>query len=146
MEALFVKDITVLQKFFIFCVLVTLLGGCNEDDIPTISLEDFEQEVINVAGTQAFDCGKVEINESPLAVNTCVSDSFIINQSFYSFYIAQGIDSTVAYAISMAANGVVLYWSYDSFDGGKITSIVCKEPSATSELTGAHTDVINCTE
>lgn len=135
-----------LHKFSIFCFLITLLNGCNDDDIPPISLEDFEQEVINVAGIQAIDCGKVGVNESPLAVNTCVSDSFIINQSFYSFYTVQGIDSTVAYAVSMAVNGVVLYWSYDSFDGGKISSIVCKDPSATSEFTGAHTDVFNCTE
>lgn len=47
-----------------------------------------------------------------------VSDSFILNQSFYAFYIAQGIDSNVGRAVSMDVKGVVLYWSYDSFDGG----------------------------
>lgn len=129
-----------------FCFLITLLSGCNEDDIPSISLDNFEEEVINVAGAQAIDCGKVEINESPLTVNTCVSDSFIINQPFYSFYIAQGLDSSVAYAVSMDVNGVVLYWSYDSFDGGQISSRVCKDPSATSEFTGSYNDVFNCTE
>jgi len=136
----------VLNKIYIFCFFVIFLSGCNDDDIAPISLENFKQEVIDVAGTQAIDCGKVEINESPLAVNTCVSDSFIINQSFYSFYIAQGIDSSVAYAVSMDVNGVVLYWSYDSFDGGQISSRVCEEPSATSEFTGSHVDVFNCTE
>ncbi len=135
-----------LYKIDIFCFLFTFLSGCNDDDIPPISLEDFEQEVINVAGTQAIDCGKVEINESPLAVNTCASDSFIINKSFYSFYIEQGIDSSIAYAVSMDVSGVVLYWSYDSFDGGQISSSVCEDPSATSEFTGSHTDVFNCTE
>ena len=135
-----------LHKLFISCTLITLLSGCNDDDIPAITMEDFEQEVINVAGAEAIDCGKVEINEPALAVNTCASDSFIINQSFYSFYIAQGIDSSVAYAVSMDVNGVVLYWSYDSFDGGQISSRVCKDPSATSEFTGSHTDVFNCTE
>ena len=135
-----------LHKFFIICFLFTLLSGCNDDDIPPISLEDFEQEVINVAGTQAIDCGKVDINESSLAVNTCISDSYILNTPFYSFYMVDGVDSTVAYAVTMDVNGVVLYWSYDSFDGGQISSRVCEDPSATSELTGAHTDVFNCTE
>ena len=135
-----------LHKLFISCTLITLLSGCNDDDIPAITMEDFEQEVINVAGAEAIDCGKVEINEPALAVNTCASDSFIINQSFYSFYIAQGIDSSVAYAVSMDVNGVVLYWSYDSFDGGQISSRVCKDPSATSEFTGSHTEVFKCTE
>jgi len=136
----------VLYKTSIFCVLLTLLSGCNDDDYHPISLEDFEQEVINLAGTQAIDCGKVASNESPLAVNTCVSDSFIINKSFYAFYSAQGIDSSLVYAVSMDVNGVLLYWSYDSFDGGHISSSVCENPSATSEFTGFHTDVFHCTE
>jgi len=146
MGALYVKDIIVLYKIFIFCFLFTLLSGCNDDDTPSISLQDFEQEVINAAGAQAIDCGKAENNESALAVNTCASDSFIINQSFYSFYIVQSIDSSIAFAISMDVTGVVLYWSYDSFDGGQISSSVCEDPSATSEFTGSHTDVFNCTE
>lgn len=135
-----------LYKIYIFCFLFTLLSGCNDDDVHPILLEDFEQEVINVAGTQAIDCGKVEINESPLAVNTCASDSFILNKSFYSFYIVKGTDSSVAYAVSMDVSGGVVYWSYDSFDGGQISSSVCQDPSITSEFTGSHTDVFNCTE
>lgn len=135
-----------LYKIYIYCFLFTLLSGCNNDNIPPISLEYFDQEVINVAGTQAINCSTVEINESPLVVNTCASDSFITNQSFYSFYIEQGIDSSVAYAVSMDVNGVVLQWSYNSFDGGKISSSVCEDPSATSEFTGSHTDVFNCTD
>ncbi len=123
-----------------------MLSGCNEDDIPPISLENFEQEVINVAGKQAIDCGKVGINESSLVVNTCISDSYILNTPFYSFYMAKGVDSTLVYAVTMDVNGGVLYWSYDSFNGGQISSRVCKDPSTTSELTGEHTDVFNCTE
>ncbi|MFT5676241.1 MAG: hypothetical protein ACI808_002182 [Paraglaciecola sp.] len=74
-------------------------------------MEGFEQQVINLAGTQAINCGKFDINESSLAVNTCVSESYIINTSFYSFYIVQRIDSSVAYAVSMNVSGVVEYWS-----------------------------------
>lgn len=142
-------------KIYIFCFLITLLSGCNDDnndlitmdeDTGSISMEDFEQEVINLAGTQAIDCGRVEINASSLAVNTCVSDSYILNISFYSFYIVQGIDSSVAYSVTMNASGVVEYWSYDSFGEGNISSSVCENPSATSELTGSHTDLFNCTE
>lgn len=121
------------------------IDSCDFDS-NNIYMEDFEQQVINVAGTQATDCGKVEINGSSLAVNTCVSDSFVINTPFYSFYVVQGIDSSVAYGVSMNVDGIVEYWHYDSFNGGKISSSVCENASATFDLTGSHTDVFNCTE
>lgn len=83
-------------KFIIF-FLFALLSGCNnDDDVPVdvpinafISLEYFEQQVINSVGTEAVGCGKVKINESSFAVNTCVSDSFFIVTPFYAFYIIQ---------------------------------------------------------
>ena len=145
---------SMLHKIYTFCFLFALLSGCNDDDyvpidVPInafISLEDFEQQVINSAGTEAVGCGKVEINESSFAVNTCVSDSFFIVTPFYAFYIIQGIDSRVARAVSMSLSGVVEFWSYDSFGGGEISSIVCNDPSSTFELMGSHTDTFNCAE
>jgi hypothetical protein len=130
----------------VFCFFVIFLSGCKDDNPNPISMEYFEQQVTDEAGTQAIDCGKVDINESSLAVNTCVSDSYILNIPFYSFYIVEGVDSTVAYAVTMSASGVLLYWTYDNYLGGNVSSIVCENPSATSELTGEHTDVFNCTE
>jgi hypothetical protein len=46
----------------------------------------------------------------------------------------------------MDSSGVVMYWSYDSFDDGKISSSICEDPRATFEFTGNHTDVFNCSE
>lgn len=133
-----------INKLFVLGFLVALLSGCNDEDTPPITLESFKQEVINTAGKQSINCGNVEANASPLAVNTCISDSFILNQSFYSFYNEQGIDSTLAYAVTMNEGGVVMFWSYDSFDGGKISAKVCKDPTTTSVLTNSHTEVFNC--
>lgn len=144
-----------LYKICFLCFFISLLNSCNEDENDTtsitqdntpISMESFEQEVINLAGALAIDCGKVEINESSLTVNMCVSDSFIINASFYSFYVVQGIDSHVAHAISMDSNNVVKYWSYDSYGEGSISSKICKTPSATSKFTGSHSEIFNCSE
>jgi hypothetical protein len=127
---------------------LALLSGCNKGDdgeLP-ISIESFEQQVIDSAGTQAIDCGKVDINESPFTVNTCVSDSFILNTPFYAFYIVQGIDSNAAYAVSMSSSSVVESWSYDSYGEGSISSSVCEDPSGTFDFLGTHSDVLNCTK
>ena len=128
--------------FFFFA----LLCGCNDDENSPISMEAFEKRVIDSVGESAVDCGKVEINESTFTVNTCVSDSYIINTPFYAFYIVQGIDSTVAYAVSMNLSSVVKTWSYDSYGEGSISSRVCEDPSGTFDLMGTESDVLNCTE
>ncbi len=145
-KALYLKDITVLNKVFIICFWVVLLSGCNDDDIESISMEYFEKQVIDIAGEGAIFCGEVDINEPTLVVNTCISDSYILNIPFYSFYLVQGDDSIEAYAVTMDASSKVLYWSYDNFLGGNIATVVCENPSVTSELTGAHTDVFICSE
>ncbi|MBU2870560.1 hypothetical protein [Colwellia sp. E2M01] len=133
----------------LICTLgLALLSGCNEDDDAELStpIESFEQQVVNSAGKQAIYCGKVEINESPFTVNTCVSGSFILNTPFYAFYNVQGFDSTVSYAISMSSSSVVESWFYDSHGEGSISSSICEDPSGTFDLLGSHSDVLNCTE
>jgi hypothetical protein len=102
-------------------------------------------------GEQAINCSKVGIGDSPLVVNSCVSDSFIINIPFYAVYIKQGIDSNVASAFTMNASGVVEYWSYDSdISGGsnresRVTAAVCENPSISFDLNDISINVIECT-
>lgn len=106
------------HKIFTSFILLVLHGRCNGDKgSDDISAEEFEQKVLNAAGEQATNCGKVAISGSPLVVNTCVSDSFILNIlfltycsqhtvlniPFYAIYIKQGIDFKAETAVSMNA-------------------------------------------
>ena len=134
------------------CAVVLALTGCNSNKDPDskfISIEEFEQKLLDSVGEQATNCGKVNIGDSPYDVNTCVSDSFIINIAFYAVYIQQGTDSQVASAFTMNSNGVVEYWSYDSDisggsnSGSRVTSTVCENPTLTFDLNDIN--VIECT-
>ena len=142
----------VAYKLFVFSVLLALMTGCNNsDDSGFISIEEFERQVLDSVGEQATNCGKVDIGDSPFIVNTCVSDSFIINTPFYAVYFKQGIDSSVASALTMNVNGVVEYWSYDSdITGGsggesRVTTTVCENPSVAFDLNDINVSVIECT-
>jgi hypothetical protein len=105
---------------------------------------------VDSVAEQAIYCGKVDIGDSPFVVNTCVSDSFIINIPFYAVYIQQGIDSSVASAFTMNTSGVVEYWSYDSdISGGsnsesRVTATVCENPSVNFDLNDTNINVIEC--
>lgn len=138
-------------KWFI-CAVLLALTGCNSNESPDskfISIEEFEQKLLDSVGEQAINCGKVNIGDSPYDVNTCVSDSFIINIAFYAVYIQQGTDSHVASAFTMNSSDVVEYWSYDSDisggsnSGSRVTSTVCENPTLTFDLNDIN--VIECT-
>jgi len=140
-------------KFCICTVLLALSTGCNDNkgsDSKFISIDEFEQQVFDSVGEQAINCGKVDINDSPFLVNTCVSDSFIINTPFYAIYIQQGIDSSVVSAFAMNSSGVVEYWTYDSdISGGsnresRVTSLICEDPSVAFDLNDVNLNVIEC--
>jgi len=140
-------------KLYIYTLLLALTTGCNDNkgsDSKFISIDEFEQQVFDSVGDQAINCGKVDINDSPFVVNTCVSDSFIINTPFYAIYIQQGMDSNVASAFAMNSSGVVTYWSYDSdISGGnnsesRVTSGTCETPSIAFDLNDVDLNVIEC--
>jgi len=143
----------VAYKVIIFAVFLVLTNGCNSNGDPDskfISIEEFEQQVLDSISEQATNCGKVDIGDSAYNVNTCVSDSFIINIPFYAIYIKQGIDSSVAIAFTMHESGVVEYWTYDSdISGGsnresRVTATVCENPSITIDLDDSNVNVIEC--
>ena len=139
-------------KSCVFLIFLTLTVGCNKGNDPDskfISIEEFEQQISDSLDEQATNCGQVDIGASPFNVNTCVSDSFILNMPFYAVYIQQGIDSSVASAFTMNSSGVVEYWSYDSdITGGsgaesRVTATVCENPSVTPDLNDIN--IIECT-
>jgi len=141
-------------KLYICAALLALTTGCNnskDSNSKFISIDEFEQKVVDSVGEKAINCGKVDIGDSPLVVNTCVSDYFFINTSFYAFYIQEGIDSSVVSAFTLNSSGVVEHWSYDSdISGGsnresRVTSTVCENPSIALDLNDINLNVIECT-
>jgi len=141
-------------KIYICAVLFALTTGCNnskDSDSKFISIDEFEQKVVDSVGEKAINCGKVDIGDSTFVVNTCVSDSFFINTPFYAIYIQQGTDSSVASAFAMNSSGVVEHWSYDSdISGGsnresRVTSTVCENPSVALHLNDINLNIIECT-
>jgi hypothetical protein len=141
------------NKVLIVVFLLALTTGCNKSEGPDsafISIEEFEQQVLDSVTEQATNCGKVAIGDSPFVVNTCVSDSFIINTPFYAVYIQQGTDSSVASAITMNTSGVVEHWLYDSDisggsnSGSRVTVTVCENPSVIFHLDDMTINVIEC--
>ena len=93
--------------------------GCDPDN-NYLSLDEFKSQVNVDAGSESYDCGQVEKNESPENVNKCVKEKFLNSETFYATYVHQGIDSTPATAISMGADGVLKIWRYDSATGGNV--------------------------
>ncbi len=141
-------------KTYICAVLFAFTTGCNnnkDSDSKFISIEEFEQKVVDSVGEKAINCGKVDIGDSIFVVNTCVSDSFFINTPFYAIYIRQGTDSSVASALAMNSSGVVEHWSYDSdISGGsnresRVISTVCENPNIALYLNDINIDIIECT-
>ncbi|MGL1957451.1 MAG: hypothetical protein OCD00_09075 [Colwellia sp.] len=124
-------------------LLLGLLFGCDSSyDKP--SLSDFEAKVIKAASINAIDCGKVGSQSSE--VNTCVSDSFIINMPFYAFYNITGIDSLVTKAVTMDQNNTVTYWWYDDKGTEIISQSICEKPELNPTPYSDETQVFSCEE
>jgi hypothetical protein len=95
-------------------LLVALAAfGCSED--PKCELED---ELRDVAGRGATNCGRVPVGADGAAVDGCVVTAFSDGRAFYARYDVQGIDSLVARGIAGDPKGQVTLFLWDSDPGG----------------------------
>lgn len=136
----------------------TLLLGCgsSDDSIGDApedrkTIDDFKAEVMITLNSEATNCGTVGISENSVTVNTCVAESASNSDSFYAFYVLQGIDSQVASAISGEEDGTIFLWHFDSNPAGGVPgspSLVEKEECVDPEFSGSvdsgHEDIFLC--
>ncbi len=60
-----------------------------------------------LAGTQAVNCGRVQLRDDPQRATACVLKAFSEKRAFRVRYYLQGIDSTVAVDVVGASDGKV---------------------------------------
>jgi len=117
------------------------------------SFNDFRTEATAQAGTDAVECGTVEVGESQIDANSCVANAFANRETFVAFYKLQGIDSEVASAIVGNARGEVSYWLYDSNPSGgipaspsRIDKEECKNATLSGSLDTGYENLFICAE
>ncbi len=113
-----------------------------------ISLNQFQQQMIQTSGPDANLCGTVAIDQSPQLVDACVRDALANQKAFVATYMLRGIDSTVAQGLSSSASGVSFLWNYDSSVTGqgdqgpsRVVSTYCSDlkPIAVIDDAGLNT-------
>ncbi len=140
----------------IYCLAMSLsLLGCideknGSEDTSHKSFADFEKYVTSSSGNDSVNCGTVGIGMSVLDTNTCVVESFVNHTSFQAIYRWQGTDSSIASAITMSSNGVILLWRFDgSIDGSPngpslIVKTECLDPQLTGTVDDVYAQLFNC--
>ncbi len=110
----------------VFTMIGCQSSGSDTDEDDNIELaavfDEFIDEVKTSAGNEAIECGQVNVGESDIEANVCVSESYSNDLPFYAIYQLQGIDSFVAGAISKNENGMLILWSFDSSISGSGSS------------------------
>lgn len=154
-----------MEKWNVLTVAATLccLAACGgdgirddyeteEDEIVTITFDEFVDEVSASSGDEAVDCGIVEIGASDVDANTCVAQAFVDGQSFFSVYELQGFDSNVGAALSGDSDGKVFRWTYDSNPSGatgsssEIDTTECVDAELSGSLDSGYADVFSCAQ
>nr|WP_086938762.1 hypothetical protein [Thaumasiovibrio occultus] len=125
------------MRFPTWIVFVVLVQGCNAGDENTVGLSDkvvdspensteeirtgvhisyneFQQQVKASADISSIDCGTSTYGrEQLLNAKRCVESAYNSNQPFHVVAEYAGMDTFMATATTMDANGVVISWSYD---------------------------------
>lgn len=114
------------SSFFSIATLLVsliLLTGCSSNkDLSGISITDYANELSEVAGTNATDCGWVKVGEEREVVDSCVELNLRNKKPFYATYDRQGIDSRISSGIAFNKQGEVYSFNYDSNPSGGISS------------------------
>lgn len=144
------------RSFFSISTLLLsliLLTGCSSNKgVSGISIGDYANELNEVAGTNAIDCGWVELGEKRLVVDTCVELNLRNKKPFYATYDRQGIDSRLSSGIAFNKEGEVYSLIYDSnpsggfsSNDGRIVKNVCDsipmDPNSETDIEGVK---VNC--
>lgn len=132
--------------YVLIMLLLPMLFGCNgtSDDNPDpdpLTLSDAKTAASNSAGPDATDCGTVDIGADRSTANCCMATSAAGATSAYALYMEQGIDSTVATAVSVDKLGKVTYFLFDGVMGdfsedpvGQIVENPCTAPEPANNV------------
>lgn len=118
------------RPYFVFVALA--LCACDPSDETAITMADARTAAMSSAGPSAVDCGTIEAQESRADANCCLASKRAQSMPAFALYILQGIDSVVAQAVSLNADGQVEYFLFSGdlgdFDDpveGRITKTIC---------------------
>lgn len=116
--------------YFVFAALA--LCACDKSDDGGVTMADARAAAKTSAGASAVDCGTIEIRASRADANCCFASNLAQSMPAFALYKIQGIDSVVAEAVSLKANGEVEHFEFGGNLGdfeepveGLVTRRVC---------------------
>jgi len=123
------------MRHLYFVVFALALSACNKSDNSdesVVTMTDARAAANSSAGSSAVDCGTVEANVSRADANCCMASNRAQSIPAFALYKIQGIDTVLANAVSLKANGEVHYFEFSGNVGdfdepveGHITEKVC---------------------
>lgn len=132
------------------------ISGSSSSSLKNISSTSFTDLVDRVSKTQiqdAVECGTVAFDESQIAVNTCVYESFMNGLEARAFYQHSDVIVTSASAIAVHTDGKLYFWNYNNVDLGQydasqppIFRIECSAPELTGVIANDHLNLFSCTQ
>ena len=115
-------------------LLGVLLASCGAEPRAC----NLETEITAHAGSDATNCGEVEVDGDATVVDACVVDAFSGRAAFFARYWQQGIDT--GEVLSLTGNGHgdlrLIQWSTPVFNDSKSTgrAASCDNPRAARSL------------
>ena len=93
-----------------FLIALVVLTSCSKSTGDRMSY----QELRDIAGADAIDCGHVPLKGVARAANECALSAFKRSHSFLVRYEVPGIDSQVVYGLASRGDGHVFDIKFDS--------------------------------
>jgi len=137
---------------YIFLVVVFFTTSCIPDPSPAVTgatFQQFQQEVILLAGPDAYNCGYTQVDDDRTELSTCVVEHYLADDPNYAIYDLQGIDSNLSAAVAYNNSNEMYFLFFDSDpmggarnNNGEISVRKCIEPSIVGEILGEG--LFNC--
>jgi len=127
--------------------------GCKSDDKLAdkkdlaITLADFSEQMKNLAGENAIDCGHATLTSSQQGIRTCIVDNYSLNTSFFASYSYQENDKNLATGLAYQAGAELNYIYFDSEPVNSalaISTVLCENERLTPDVYSSISELFSC--